>query len=248
MDRLISVAGLREPEIRISISKPSDREDEPEITTTLLDTVHARKYPFAGGEIYSYGLALDGDPWQYYEIFTPRKIESMPRKDLHLRVDSGCDIGQIYDDRGCDCREQLHTALQEMQQAGSGAVIHIPSQDGRGFGAATKMETEGLKRGIEVATNAGRLVAVDTITAARMLLGEQFDIRTYDGAGQILGMLGVESVLLQTDNRLKTEGLTAGGITVARKPTGTNGANGSAHHVHAKHQHSKIYYGDENDE
>lgn len=244
LERLIHVTGLREPEVSISISKPSGREDEPEITTRMLDAVHARKYQFAGGEVYSYGLVLGDDPWQYYEVFTPERLETMPRKDLLVRIDSGCDIGQIYDDRGCDCREQLHTALQEMQQTGNGAVIHIPAQDGRGYGAATKMETEGLKRGIEVATNRGRLEPVDTITAARLLLGEHFDIRTYDGAGQILGMLGVESVLLQTDNRLKTEGLATGGIVVQRKPTGTSGANGSQHHVAAKHKHSDIYYGD----
>lgn len=247
LERLIQVTGLREPEVSVSISKPSDRENAPGITTRMLDTVHARRYPFAGNEVYSYGLILNGDPWQYYEVFTPERLEAMPRKDLLVRIDSGCDIGQIYDDRSCDCREQLHTALREMQQTGNGAVIHIPAQDGRGYGAATKMETEGLKRGIEVATNHGQVESVDTITAARLLLGERFDIRTYDGAGQILGMLGIESVLLQTDNRLKTEGLTAGGIVVQRKPTGTTGLNGSQHHVAAKHKHARIYYGDDHE-
>lgn len=244
LEKLIDVTGLREPEVSVAVSKPSEREDGPVITTKLLDTVHARKYPFAGGEVHSYGLVLDSDPWKYYEVFTPGRIETMSRNDLLVRIDSGCDIGQIYDDCGCDCREQLHTALKDMQEVGNGAVIHIPAQDGRGYGAATKMETEGLKRGIEVATNHGKVEPVDTITAAQMLLGEKFDIRTYDGAGRILGMLGVESVLLQTDNRLKTEGLAAGGIRVSRKPTGTNGSNGSAQHVEAKHKYSGIYYGE----
>jgi GTP cyclohydrolase II len=242
LEKVIAMTGIHEPEVSISLSKPSEKEDA-SIETDLLQTVHARKYPFAGGEVHSYGLVLDDDPWKYYEVFTPQPIEEMPAKELLVRIDSGCDIGQVYDDRGCDCREQLHTALTDIQQLGSGAIIHIPSQDGRGFGAATKMETEGLKRGIQVATNHGNLETFDTITAAKRILGPDFDIRTYDGAGRLLSMLGVESVLLQTDNRLKADGLTAGGITVTRRPTNTTGARGAIHHVEAKHQHSEIYFG-----
>ena len=105
------------------------------------------------------------------------------------------------------------------------------------------METEGLKRGIKVATNHNNLQAVDTITAAQLILGAEFDIRTYEGAGKLLGMIGVESIILQTDNRLKTEGLAAGGINVTRRPTNTTGARGALHHVEAKHRHGDIYYG-----
>lgn len=242
LDRIIEVTGIREPEVSISLGRPSDKDRDP-IHTKALDTVHARRYEFAGGEVYSYGLVLNNDPWKYYELLTPHTIEELDKKDVLVRIDSGCDIGQIFDDRGCDCREQLHTALTEIQEIGNGAVIHIPSQDGRGYGAATKMETEGLKRGIEVATNKGDQRAYDTITAAQLLLGDKFDIRTYGGAGKILGMLGVESVLLQTDNRLKAEGLAVGGIKVKRKQTDTTAARGAGHHVEAKHSHQDIYYG-----
>lgn len=242
LERAIKAAGIHEPEVSITLGKPSDYDREP-THSNMLETVHARRYSFAGGEVHSYGLLLDNDPWKYYEVFTPRPIEKMDTKDVLVRVDSGCDIGQIFDDRGCDCREQLHTALSEIQRMGNGMVVHIPAQDGRGFGAATKMETEGLKRGIEVATNKGDMSAYDTITAAQMLLGEEFDIRTYCGAGRILGMLGIESVFLQTDNRLKIEGLAAEGISVVRKRTNTTAARGALAHVEAKHRHNGIYYG-----
>lgn len=244
LERVIAATGLREPEAKISLSKPSEHEHGA-IKTDLLQTVHARKYPFGNGEVHSYGLVIEDDPWGYYEVFTPRRLEDMPTEDLLLRIDSGCDIGQIYDDRGCDCREQLHTALFDIQELGEGAVIHIPAQDGRGFGAATKMETEGLKRGIPVATNKDDLRELDTITAAQLILGQEFDIRTYRGAGKLLAMIGVESVTLQTDNRLKAEGLEAGGIKVTRRATNTTGANGSHRHVEAKHKHTGIYYGAE---
>lgn len=244
LDRVVSALGIREPEVSITLSKPSDAE-EIDLSANVLRATHARKYTFRGAEVHSYGLVLDDDPWKYYEVFTPHPVEDMPKEDVLLRVDSGCDIGQIFDDRGCDCREQLHTALSEIQDIGTGAVIHIPAQDGRGFGAATKMETEGMKRGIEVATNRGNAVPYDTITAAQKLLGDEFDIRTYSGAGRILSMLGIRSVFLQTDNRLKAEGLSEGGISVTRKPTNTTGARGAANHIAAKHRHNDIYYGDE---
>ncbi|MEO6109825.1 MAG: hypothetical protein ABIP50_02350 [Candidatus Saccharimonadales bacterium] len=244
LEKLIKITGLHEPEIRLSLSKPSEQDDNlPE--TSVLETIHARKYPFEGGDLHSYGLVLENDPWKYYELFTPRPLEEMPTKDLLVRIDSGCDIGQIYDDRGCDCREQLHHALNDIQEIGNGAVIHIPSQDGRGFGAATKMETEGLKRGINVATNSDNLVPLDTITAAKQILGPDFDIRTYEGAGRILSMIGIKSIMLQTDNRQKAEGLIAGGIQVTRRPTHSTGTNGSQHHLAAKHLHRGIYYGED---
>lgn len=246
LERIIKVTGLHEPEVSISLGKPSEKDTDP-IHTKALDTVHARRYQFRGGEVHSYGLVLSNDPWKYYELFTPHPIEEIDKNNVLVRIDSGCDIGQIFDDRGCDCREQLHTALTEIQETGNGVVIHIPSQDGRGYGAATKMETEGLKRGIEVATNKGDLKAYDTISAARMLLGEEFDIRTYSGAGRILEMLGIESVLLQTDNRLKAESLAAGRIKVTRKQTNTTGVRGATLHVEAKHSHRDIYYGDDED-
>lgn len=242
LEKLIETTGLHEPEVNLQLSKPSEKADV-DIKTTLLETVHARKYPFAGGEVYSYGLVMDNDPWKYYEIFTPKSIERMSGNNLLVRIDSGCDIGQIYNDTGCDCREQLHTALTDIQELGDGAVIHIPSQDGRGFGSATKMETEGLKRGIKVATNHDSLEPVDTITAAQMILGPEFDIRSYEGAGRLLGMIGVDSIVLQTDNRLKSEGLAAGGIKVTRRPTNTSGEGELQYHLDAKHRHEDIYYG-----
>jgi 3,4-dihydroxy 2-butanone 4-phosphate synthase / GTP cyclohydrolase II len=187
---------------------------------------------------------LPDDPWKYYELYTPRPIQDISTKNLLVRIDSGCDIGQIYNDNGCDCREQLHSTLRELQHVNDGVIIHIPGQDGRGFGAATKMETEGLKRGIRVITNQRDLRPMDTVAAAQQLLGRDFDIRTYEGAGKILNELGVDSIRLNTDNRLKVQGMSENGITVRRQATGTTGANGSLGHVQAKHQHADIYFGE----
>lgn len=245
LDTLTSSLGVRNTEVAMSLSKVSDKQPLDLPHNDHISISHARSYDFEGTDIYTYGLILDDDPWKYYDIFTPQPLDSLEKSDLLVRLDSGCDIGQIYNDKGCDCREQLHTALTDMLVIGQGMVIHVPGQDGRGYGAATKMETEGLKRGIPVATNVDDLAPMDTITAARHLFGDRYDIRTYDGAGRILAAMGISSVILQTDNRLKAEGLTQGGIAVRRKPTNTTGAGGSWHHIQAKHRETDIYYGED---
>ncbi len=188
-----------------------------------------------------YGVTVEGDPWGYYELFTPTDLAHLQKTGLPVRVDSGCDIGQIFNDRGCECRDQLHHALRIIVDHGNGLIVHIPSQDGRGFGAATKMETEGLKNGIIVATNGQDPHEMDTDQAARELLGDHYDIRTYDGAGRILEALGVKSVSLETDNREKVEGISGSGIEVVRRSTETTGNNGSARHVRAKHRTGRYY-------
>lgn len=241
LEKLIGLTGWQEPETSVTLRKPSE-DTIIGTDASSLENSHSRMYTFMGRSIFSYGLILEDDPWKYYEIFSPKKIEEVNDRDLLVRIDSGCDIGQIYNDRGCDCREQLHSALHDMQVQGSGIVIHIPGQDGRGFGAAVKMETEGIKQGIKVITNKDLAKPTDTVTAARSLLGENFDIRTYDGAGRLLKMLGVESIVLQTDNRQKLSSIAESGIRVSRKATLTTGANGSLHHVRAKHNHSALYF------
>lgn len=244
LDELTASLGIRHTEVAMNLTKVSEKQPI-ELPHTSVSVSHARNYDFKGNDIYAYGLTLVDDPWKYYDIFTPHPLDEVPRDDLLVRLDSGCDIGQIYSDQGCDCREQLHTALTEMLEIGDGMVIHVPGQDGRGYGAATKMETEGLKRGIRTATIPGNTTEFDTIAAARQLLGDRYDIRTYTGTGRILAAIGINSIRLQTDNKLKVEGLRQGGIQVTRKPSGTTGANGSLRHVQAKHQEAGIYYQDE---
>ena len=235
MEHLARALNLRDPSADLLLSQATDQGlQSPEIDGIRI--LHARMENFGDSNVYSYGFTLEDDPWKYYEIFSPKLLDDISHDNLLVRVDSGCDIGQIYDDKGCDCREQLHTALDAVQQEGDGIIIHVPSQDGRGYGAATKMETESLKRGIVGMTNPGDLTKYDTVTAAVKILGKEvYDIRSYNGASRILKALGIRSVVLQTDNRKKVAGLASAGITVTRKKTGTEGRRGAATHIQAKH-------------
>jgi len=203
--------------------------------------VNEQPYGSEFGELIVSSYILDNDTWRYYQVISRNPLNRIfGKKVVPIRLDSGCDIGQIYRDIGCDCRDQLHIAIGKTI-ADEGIVIHMPTQDGRGYGMATKMETEGLKSGISVVTNPSNLIPMDTIMAAKSLLGEAFDIRTYLGVGKLLKALGIEDVLVYTNNRKKIEGLIKMGIRVERSSSIGNPDN---IHIKAKLAHNDIYIKD----
>lgn len=206
-----------------------------------------KRYNSPQGTVNVFDIVLEDDPWVFYQVVSGKSIAQLANQNnVPMRLDSGCDIGQIYSDRGCDCRDQLHEALGKTIVEG-GFIIHLPTQDGRGYGMVTKMETEGLKRGIPVVTNRDNPIPMDTIAAAKHLLGDNFDIRTYDGVGRIVKALGIPSVTMYTNNRKKVEGLTSLGIDVNRKSGLAVCTNGSGSHVEAKLQYDEIYILDEDE-
>lgn len=159
------------------------------------------------GVVNKYPVINCKDPWIYYEVFSKDGLfASNPETRTTLRIDSGCDSGQLYQDGGCDCSNQLMMALNDVAQNG-GLIIHIPGQDGRGYGVITKMETEALKRGIPSVFNKDNPIPMETIPAAEKLFGEFFDSRTYDGVAYLLRLLGYKKIKLITDNDIKKNDL-----------------------------------------
>lgn len=200
------------------------------------------KRHFGNSILYHRTVILDDDPWRRYDIFSPNRLEDVPHSDLSVRIDSGCDIGQLYDDLGCDCREQLHSAIHAIQNEGSGLVVHIPAQDGRGYGAALIAKIVGIERGSVPYREGAEGAPTDGVSVSRTLLGNRYDNRTYGGVGKVLAELGVKSVMLRTDNKLKVRGLEESGIGVKRVSTETTGANGSMERVLEKHSKTQNYY------
>jgi GTP cyclohydrolase II len=134
------------------------------------------------GVVRVYGVMSSEDPWRYYEIFSFKPLNDIKESNnktqinnetnsLFMRTDSGCDIGMLYHDEGCDCHSQLLHALKEAKES-DGIVLHIPTQDGRGYGMNTKVETEGYKRGIETTFNKGK-GNMRTLEAAEFLFGNK---------------------------------------------------------------------------
>jgi GTP cyclohydrolase II len=184
------------------------------------------------------------DVWKVYYIISKSdtKINWQDIDDfITVRFDSGCVSGQIYRDESCDCVEQLHECLKQVAQDESpyGIVIHMPTQDGRGFGTAPKAETEIYKRG-----GVGRIHTtgpLDTVQAAKLLYGvDQYDIRSFEGAAQILKSMGIKKAALFTDNIEKITVLQNSGMEVVRQKTNTNKSS-CLNHIEAK-RNSNFYY------
>lgn len=197
------------------------------------------------GQVWVYGVMAMEDPWRYYEIFALEDIQKIRQKQqIVMRTDSGCDIGMLYGDLGCDCHSQLLKALEESRDVG-GMIVHIPTQDGRGYGMNTKIETEAHKRGVDAVFNVGE-PAMKTLTAAKRLFGEtNYDIRTYDGVAKMLAELGFRDVTVITDNRIKYSHMASITVlSISRKETGTLEQvrdDNSRHHIEEKHSSADYF-------
>ena len=118
-----------------------------------------------------------------------------------VRVHSSCATGDILGSQRCDCGEQLHKAMQMIEQEGKGVIVYM-QQEGRGIGlmnklAAYKLQEEGY----------------DTVDA-NLCLGFKADERDYGCGAQILRKLGVQKMRLMSNNPVKRVGLEAYGLEI----------------------------------
>jgi 3,4-dihydroxy 2-butanone 4-phosphate synthase/GTP cyclohydrolase II len=130
------------------------------------------------------------DTWEKYSALVRAPIDDsfQPTFDysrpIRLRIDSGCETGQLLGDLTCECRGQLDLALDQIAQSGQGVLINIPRQDGRGMGLPFKLATLYLQAAL----------GVDTVEAGSLLEPDgSRDIRTYSGVVAILMSLGVST-------------------------------------------------------
>ena len=118
-----------------------------------------------------------------------------------VRMHSSCMTGDIFGSKRCDCGEQLHRAMQMIDQDGKGMVVYL-NQEGRGIGlmnkiAAYKLQEQG-----------------DDTVDANIHLGFQPDEREYGVGAQILRELGVGKIRLITNNPVKRVGLESYGLEI----------------------------------
>ena len=118
-----------------------------------------------------------------------------------VRVHSSCATGDILGSKRCDCGEQLHKAMQMIEENGKGVIIYM-QQEGRGIGlmnkiAAYKLQEQGM----------------DTVDA-NIHLGFKPDERDYGCGAQMLRHLGVHKMRLMTNNPTKRVGLEAYGLEI----------------------------------
>ncbi len=118
-----------------------------------------------------------------------------------VRVHSSCFTGDILHSMRCDCGEQLHHAMQMVQDAGKGVVLYM-HQEGRGIGLLNKLKAYKLQE-------QGR----DTVEA-NLELGFEMDERDYGIGAQILRYLHISKLRLITNNPKKRAGLMGYGLEI----------------------------------
>jgi 3,4-dihydroxy 2-butanone 4-phosphate synthase/GTP cyclohydrolase II len=118
-----------------------------------------------------------------------------------VRVHSSCITGDIFGSKRCECGEQLHKAMETIDQAGKGVVVYM-NQEGRGIGLMNKIRAYKLQEN-----------GMDTVDA-NLHLGFQADERDYGVGAQILREIGVSKMRLMTNNPIKRIGIEAYGLEV----------------------------------
>ena len=119
---------------------------------------------------------------------------------LLVRIHSECLTGDVLGSLRCDCGSQLERAMNEIERAGSGLVIYLRDQEGRGIGLSEKIKAYQLQD-----------QGLDTVDA-NLALGHNIDERDFGDAAEILNSLRINSVILLSNNPEKLESLTSTGI------------------------------------
>ena len=117
------------------------------------------------------------------------------------RVHSSCMTGDVFGSMRCECGEQLHQAMQMVNEAGKGVILYM-SQEGRGIGLMNKIRAYKLQE-----------EGMDTVEA-NVHLGFRPDERDYGVGAQILQQLGAKKLKLMTNNPVKRVGLESYGIEI----------------------------------
>ena len=167
----------------------------------LVREVVRAKLPTEFGIFELVGFDNDIDDKEHVALV---KGEITPDEPVLVRVHSECLTGDIFHSVRCDCGDQLHRAMEMIEEEGKGVIVYM-RQEGRGIGLINKLKAYHLQ-------DKGR----DTVEA-NIELGFAPDLRDYGIGAQILVYLGVRKMKLMTNNPKKIIGLEGYGLEIVER-------------------------------
>jgi 3,4-dihydroxy 2-butanone 4-phosphate synthase / GTP cyclohydrolase II len=168
---------------------------------TLVREVVRAKLPTEDGTFDLIGFDNDIDEKEHIALV---KGVIDPDEPVLVRVHSECLTGDIFHSMRCDCGDQLHRAMEMIEEEGKGVIVYM-RQEGRGIGLINKLKAYHLQ-------DKGR----DTVEA-NIELGFAPDLRDYGIGAQILLHLGVRKMKLMTNNPKKIIGLEGYGLEIVER-------------------------------